>query len=81
MDKAELLFETHTVFFYCNLQRLFILLYFMFQVDYFPSVDKGVIQLGLGDSYFISQKDILHGRIFLFSFFKTSPTACGNKIY
>lgn len=46
-------------------------LYFMFQVDYFPSVDKSVIQLGLRDSYFISQKDILHGRINLFfSFFK-----------
>lgn len=42
----------------------------MFQVDYFPSVDKSVIQLGLGDSYFISQNDILHGRIFFFfSFF------------
>lgn len=40
----------------------------MFQVDYFPSVDKSVIQLGLGDSYFISQKDILHGRINLFFF-------------
>lgn len=54
-------------------------LYFMFQVDYFPSVDKSVIQLGLGDSYFISHKDIFHGRIIFFFFFlKTSPRACGN---
>lgn len=68
MDKAGL-FETHTVFFFhCNSKGFSFRLYFMFQVDYFPSVDKAVIQLGLGDSYFSSQKDILHGRINLYFF-------------
>lgn len=84
MGKAGL-FETHTVFFFpCHLQRLFIPLVLHVSSGLFPTIDKGIIQLGLADSYFFAQKDILHARInFFFSllFFKTPPRACGNEIY
>lgn len=69
MGKAEL-FETHTVFFFpCHLQRLFIPLVLHVSSGLFPSIDKGIIQLALADSYFFAQKGILHARINFFLFF------------